>query len=160
MSTMSFLLAQQGSLFVLLYAPITASTFASCTLALNAGKYVSRKSFSDTTALKLCLSASGPECTAKCFAQAAVFMYFLSSPCMPFINATAMREVRYGSSPYVSWPLPQRGSRKIFIFGLQKVSPKYILWLFSLNAWWCFARASSDMAVDTSSIRLLSKVAA
>ena len=25
--------------------------------------------------------------------------------------------VRYGSSPNVSWPRPQRGSRKMFMFG-------------------------------------------
>ena len=58
--SMSSLLPQQGLLFVLLYAHIIASTFTS-TKDLNAGKYVSYKSFFDTCALKLCLSFSGPE---------------------------------------------------------------------------------------------------
>ena len=31
--------------------------------------------------------------------------------------------VRNGSSPYVSWPRPQRGSRKMLMFGDQNVRP-------------------------------------
>ena len=47
-----------------------------------------------------------------------------SSPCNPVTNATPIREVRKGSSPYVSCPRPQRGSRKMLMFGDQMSSPK------------------------------------
>ena len=156
---MSSLLPQQGLLFVLLYAHIIASTFTS-TKDLNAGKYVSYKSFFDTCALKLCLSFSGPEWTAKCFAHAATFKYFLSFPCIPFTKARPIKDVKYGSSPYVSWPLPQRGSLKILILGDQKVKPVYSFFMFFWRNILWIALASSEIASPTFLIRIVSNVAA
>lgn len=68
------------------------------------------------------------------------------SPCIPLTKATPICEVSQGSSPHVSIPLPQRGSRKIFILGDQNVSPVY--WVrFSIDcAALNLARASSDVA--------------
>ena len=117
-------LAQHGSPFSLLYAPIIPATPLS-TVFSNAGRYVSQRSCLLTTALKPCRSPSGPECAAKCFAQAAAFRNS-PSPCMPFIYATARADVRNGSSPSVSCPLPHLGSRNMFMFGAQNVNPLYI----------------------------------
>ena len=52
-------------------------------------------SFWDTCASKVWRSASGPLCTAKCFAQAAVFRYF-PSPWSPRTYSLPSSEVRYG----------------------------------------------------------------
>ena len=123
MSIRSSRFPQQGDPLTLLYAPMTASTFPSCTQARNAGRYVSNRSCCDTLASKPWRQPSGPLWTAKCFAQAAAFSTFSSCPCMPCTNRTPIREVRYGSSPKVSCPRPQRGSRKMLMFGAQKVSP-------------------------------------
>jgi hypothetical protein len=48
-------------------------------------------------------------------------VYVASLPCRPSTAARVNSVVRWGSSPYVSEPRPQRGSRKIFIWGVQHV---------------------------------------
>src|SRR6185312_6287003 len=99
---------------------MTSRTCASLTSDLKAGRYVSHKSRGLILfTFSVWRLHSGPECTAKCLAQASSLRYFASSgPCNPFTTATPIREVRYGSSPYVSWPRPQRGSLKILILGV------------------------------------------
>ena len=57
-------LPEHGSPLVRLYAAMMLSAFASVMQASNAGRYVSRRSFSLTTASKLWRSPSGPLCTA------------------------------------------------------------------------------------------------
>src|SRR3954464_5032866 len=60
---------------------------------------------------------------------------------MPVTNATPMRAVRNGSSPYVSCPRPQRGSRKMLMFGAQNVRRKKISCWPTRLAWGYLARA-------------------
>ena len=62
---------------------------------------------------------SGPLCTAKCLGLAITWGRCASGPCMPRTKALANVPVRKGSSPYVSWPRPQRGSRKMLMLGDQ-----------------------------------------
>eukprot|EP00850_Spirogloea_muscicola_P010499 SM000062S19885 [mRNA] locus=s62:88831:98623:- [translate_table: standard] len=47
----------------------------------------------------------------------------LRATCKPRTNATENAAESVGSSPGVSWPLPQRGSRKMLMLGDQKVRP-------------------------------------
>ena len=56
-------------------------------------------------------------------AQAAALRYLGWSPCKPVTKAAAISPAKKGSSPQVSWPRPQRGSRKMFTLGDQKVRP-------------------------------------
>jgi hypothetical protein len=78
----------------------------------------------------------------------------------PVTNATPMRPVRNGSSPYVSCPRPHRGSRKMLIFGDQKSSPSIMSRRPARTAWLCLARASVPMATAISWINESSNVAA
>src|SRR4029078_5198067 len=136
------------------------SAFASVMHASNAGRDVSRRFFSLTTASQLWRSPFGPLGTAECFRAATTFRYVGSSPCSPRQNATPSRAVRYGHSPYVSWPRPQRGSRKMLMLGDQNVSPLYCNRRSFATARLYLARASVEMALASSFRRSSLKVAA
>ena len=75
---------------------------------------------------------------SKLLQLAAIFKYRSSSPrCKPLISEYTYCDVRNVSSPGVSCPRPQRGSRKILIFSVKKLRPV----IFSLLQ----ARASVDI---------------
>ena len=52
-------------------------------------------------------------------------MYAESPPCIPWTKATPIREVRWGSSPYVSLPRPHRGSLKMLMLGPKQLRALY-----------------------------------
>ena len=66
---------------------------------------------------------SMPGSTSELMWRCPTLVYMLSLPCMPLTNASARVPVRSGSSPYVSEPRPQRGSRNMLMLGAKAFRP-------------------------------------
>src|SRR5687767_3284887 len=79
---------------------------------------------------------------------------------MPFTNAVPIDAVKKGSSPYVSCPLPHRGSRKMLMLGDQNVRPIYCRRRSIAVDRLYFALASVEITSATCHIKLSLNVAA